>query len=134
MDALLEELCTKYGWCLKPEDRDALVAAGLQDREEIADSIIRAEFGEAGVQNKSTRAFLMPIVDDWLFDSAGRGARSPASALRQTVSTPRHRKHWSGRPRAGSCVGRQIGPNTPKSPSTNSTVPSTTATRWGIAT
>jgi hypothetical protein len=76
MDALLEELCTMYRWCLNPEDRGALVAAGLQDREEIADSIIRAEFGETGVQDKSTRAFLMPIVDDWLFDSAGRGARS----------------------------------------------------------
>ena len=32
MDALLEELCTKHGWCLRDEDRHALIAGGPQDR------------------------------------------------------------------------------------------------------
>ncbi len=76
MDALLRELCSEYGWCLRPEKRDALIAAAPQDREEIADSIIRAEFGEAGLRDQDKRAFLMPIVNDWLFDAHGRGARS----------------------------------------------------------
>jgi hypothetical protein len=63
-DALLEELCTKYGWCLPPEDRRALIAAEPQDREAITDSIIRAEFGDVDVRDDDKRAFLMPIVDD----------------------------------------------------------------------
>jgi hypothetical protein len=75
-DALLEELCTKYGWCLRAEDRHALVVAAPQHRETITDSIIRAEFGDADVRDADKRAFLMPIVDDWLFDPTGRGARS----------------------------------------------------------
>jgi hypothetical protein len=71
MDALLEDLCTTYGWCLRPEDRRVLIAAGSQDRETVTDSIIRAEFGEAGVRDADKRDFLAPIVDDWLFDPTG---------------------------------------------------------------
>jgi len=76
MDALLEQLCAEYGWCLRLEDRDALIAARPRDRGAVADSIIRAEFGDAAVRDEDKRAFLVPIVDDWLFDSAGRGAKS----------------------------------------------------------
>jgi hypothetical protein len=75
MGALLRELCG-YGWCLPLEDRRALEAAGPQDRETVVDSIIRAECGEDDVRDEDTRAFLRPIVDDWLFDPTGRGARS----------------------------------------------------------
>jgi len=42
MEAVFEELCRKYGWCLRAEDREALIAAGPQNRETITDSIIRA--------------------------------------------------------------------------------------------
>jgi hypothetical protein len=75
-DALLEELCTKYGWCLGADDRENLVARGPRDRETLADAIIRAEFGDAAVHDQDKRSFLMPMLDDWLFDSTGRGARS----------------------------------------------------------
>ena len=76
MGALLWELCVEYGWCLPLEDSRALRAAGPQDRETVIDSIIRAECGEDDVRDEDTRAFLRPIVDDLLFDPAGRGARS----------------------------------------------------------
>ena len=76
MDALLDELCVTHGWCLSPQDKAALIAAEPRDREAIVDSIIRAEYGESDVRSKDRRAYLMPIVDDWLFDPAGRGARS----------------------------------------------------------
>jgi len=75
-DALLVELCTKYGWCLPPEDQHALIAAAPQDRETITDAIIRAEFGEDCVRDEDKRTFLRPVIDDWLFDASGRGARS----------------------------------------------------------
>jgi hypothetical protein len=70
------ELCTEYGWCLRAGDREALLAAKQQDRETLADASIRSEFGDATVDEQDKRSFLLPILDDWLFDSAGRGARS----------------------------------------------------------
>jgi hypothetical protein len=76
MDALLEELCTKHGWCLPEEDQNALLAAGPQDREAIVASIMRAEFGDSHPLDEHRRAWLRRMVDDWLFDPAGRGARS----------------------------------------------------------
>jgi hypothetical protein len=73
MDALLDELCTKYGWCLSPEDWETLVEGDHADRDGIAQAIVRAEFGMA---DAARQEWLMPIVDDWLFDPDGRGARS----------------------------------------------------------
>jgi hypothetical protein len=76
MDALLDELCVSYGWCLGDEDRSALIADRARDRHAIADAIIRAEFGEAGVGDDARRVWLLGLVDDWLFDRRGRGERS----------------------------------------------------------
>lgn len=76
IDALLEELCRKYGWCLPASEREHLIASAPRDRETLAEAIIRAEFGDVVVHEQDKRLFLMPILDDWLFDSAGRGARS----------------------------------------------------------
>jgi hypothetical protein len=76
VDALLYELCVEYGWCMSLEGSRAVQATDPRDRSAIADAIIRGEFGESGLQDADTRAFLMPIVDDWLFDPSGRGARS----------------------------------------------------------
>jgi hypothetical protein len=73
MDALLDELCTKHGWCLPEVERNALVHGAHQDRDAVTTAIVRAEFGEA---DDERRAWLMPLVDDWLFDPAGKGARS----------------------------------------------------------
>jgi hypothetical protein len=73
MDALLEELCTQHGWCLGEHDWNALVAGTHDDRDAVAAAIVRAEFGQADAERE---AWLAPIVDDWLFDPAGRGARS----------------------------------------------------------
>jgi hypothetical protein len=75
-DALLEQLCTQYGWCLPKDDWTALLADTPHDREAVIDAIIRAEFGEAATRDKDRRAWLTPIVNDWLFDPDGRGARS----------------------------------------------------------
>lgn len=76
MDALLEELCTKHGCCLREEDRSALIVAGSHECEAVTDSIVRAEFGESKLGDETRRAWLRPIVDNWLFDPVGRGARS----------------------------------------------------------
>jgi len=36
MDALLEELCTRHGWCLREDDRNALIADPPREREAVA--------------------------------------------------------------------------------------------------
>jgi hypothetical protein len=64
------------GGALREEDRNALIAARPQDREAVTDSIIRVQFGESELRDEDKRAWLTPIVDDWLFDPGGRGARS----------------------------------------------------------
>ena len=75
MDALLEELCTKYGWCLEPDDRDRLLQSdGGVDA--IADDIVAGELGDAGLCDRKTRSWLTSLIDDWLFDPSGRGAAS----------------------------------------------------------
>jgi len=76
MQALLDELCVKHGWCLKPDDRAALVATRARDRDDIVDAIIRAEHGEAHALERATPRWLAALVDDWLFDPRGRGAVS----------------------------------------------------------
>jgi hypothetical protein len=79
MDALLEELCARHGWCLREDDRNALVADPPREREAVVDSIIRAEFGDSAALDRDTRAWLTAVVEDWLFDPDGRGARSGLS-------------------------------------------------------
>ncbi len=76
MDALLEELCTKYGWCLEPDDRDSLLQSDTGDADAIADAIVAGELGNAGLCDHRTRSWLTSLIDDWLFDPSGRGAAS----------------------------------------------------------
>ena len=47
MDALLEELCTRHGWCL---------------REAVVDSIVRAEFGDSAALDNDTRGALRAVA------------------------------------------------------------------------
>ena len=76
MQALLDELCVKHGWCLNPDDQAALVAKRARDHDEVVDAIIRAEYGETHALERETRQWLAALVDDWLFDPRGRGAAS----------------------------------------------------------
>jgi hypothetical protein len=76
MDALLDELCVKYGWCLGPDDRAGLLQADAPDAEAIADAIVDGELGDADVCDAKTRRWLIAMIDDWLFDPSGRGAGS----------------------------------------------------------
>jgi hypothetical protein len=76
MDALLRELCVEYGSCCSLQASRAARAVRGQDRLTVIDAIIRTECGEDDARDEDTRAFLRPIVDDWLLDPTGRGARS----------------------------------------------------------
>ena len=75
MDALLEELCVGYGWCLEPNDYHASEVE-VVDRETVIDAILHAEYGDSRAADRATRRWLAALADDWLFDPRGRGASS----------------------------------------------------------
>jgi hypothetical protein len=75
MDALLYEICVEHGWCLPPLEREKLFAQRPEDAGTLADALVAAEFGEDFVGRKEA-SWLTPLINDWLFDSDGRGARS----------------------------------------------------------
>ncbi len=83
------ELCVAYGW--DQLTGDAYGFGGLElietlermkmdpsDREAVLDAIVRAEFPDEGPDAGPETApkWLRDLVDDWLFDPHGRGARS----------------------------------------------------------
>jgi hypothetical protein len=75
-NALLWEMCVKYGWCDVRYQAAAfhrLVASGAQ-ADEVVDAILRAE--GAALDHPHRDAYLQRVVMDWLFDPDGQGARS----------------------------------------------------------
>jgi len=50
--------------------------AGADSAEEIADAVLIAEGLDPAMCDRATRAALVEVVDDWMFDPQGRGAQS----------------------------------------------------------
>jgi len=76
MEALLGELCTRYGWCLPAKCWDSLTNAWPQESEAITASIVQAVFGDDWIEDKHTIGVITALVEDWLFSPDGRGERS----------------------------------------------------------
>lgn len=75
-NALLWELCVKYGWCdvrYQAEAFHRLVESGAAVAT-LVDAILLAE--GAQLDHPARSEYLERLVEDWLFDPAGRGARS----------------------------------------------------------
>lgn len=75
-NALLWEICTKYGWCdvrFQAEAFCELVRSGA-DADTVVDAILRAEGAELDHPHRDR--YLQRVVEDWLFDPQGRGAHS----------------------------------------------------------
>ena len=73
-EALLYQLCVNHGWCgasLKGVD-----LAEARDADAVLRAILAAEDMEPESLDRVTCAKLTRIVEDWLFDPHGRGARS----------------------------------------------------------
>ena len=78
VDALLGELCVKYGYCLPPDDQAALIAEPPQDVDAFVDAVLLAEgHDNPSLCNDETRRALGELVRDWLFDEGrGKGSKS----------------------------------------------------------
>ena len=75
-NALLWEVCVKYGWCdvrFQAEAFHQLVASGA-NAEALVDAILVAEGAELDHPHRDQ--YLRRLVEDWLFDTEGRGASS----------------------------------------------------------
>ena len=79
VDALLSDLCLKYGICLAPEDHDALVRDPPEDSGAFVHAILVAEGFDPILCDKQVKRWVTESVRDWIFDE-GRGKGS-ASGL-----------------------------------------------------
>jgi hypothetical protein len=82
VEALLDDLCLTYGYCLPPDHYEALLADPPQDVEALVYAVLVAE-GEIPeghdprLVNKRTRREVGDVVRDWLFDEGrGKGTKS----------------------------------------------------------
>jgi hypothetical protein len=72
-EALLQELCTRCGFC-NELDSSALLNMGGVD--EVVHAVLVAEGLDPLTCARKTKAYLAQAVEDWLFDPRGRGAKS----------------------------------------------------------
>ena len=77
VDALLEELCAKYGYCIPPADQARLIANPPMDPARFADEVLQAEGLDPLLMEKSVRNGLVTLVDDWLHGQKGRDSGLP---------------------------------------------------------
>lgn len=76
-EALLWDLCARFGYCLGNEQGAAILANVPDTPEEFVDAVLRAEGREPAVVDKNHRSQLCDLARDWLFDDGnGRGSRS----------------------------------------------------------
>lgn len=77
VEAALDELCVRYGYCPAPEQRAQLIAEPPSDPDVFLDAVFRDEGLDPDLVDRQTRQALLALVRDWLVDSEGsRGTRS----------------------------------------------------------
>jgi len=75
VEALLYDLCVTYGYCLPPNEQEALLSNPPQDVDSFVDAVLVAEGEDLSLFDKQMRSDLSDVVRDWLFDE-GRGKES----------------------------------------------------------
>ena len=73
-EALLHELCARGGYCSTGLTVDDLTAELNADQ--ITEMILRGEGLDPAMTDREQSAVVLRMVQDWLFDPSGRGARS----------------------------------------------------------
>lgn len=77
VEGLLADICIRYGFCLPPDEIDALVAAPPPDVDSFVDAVLVAEGRDPALCDKETREYLSEAVRAWLFDEGqGKGTKS----------------------------------------------------------
>jgi hypothetical protein len=77
VEALLDDLCRNYGYCLPPNEQEALMADPPDELDAFVDAVLIAEGEDPALFDRRLRLELSDVVRDWLFDDGqGRGSRS----------------------------------------------------------
>jgi hypothetical protein len=77
LEAALQELCEKHGYCLSGEKTEALLTDVPEHADTFVDAVLIAEGRNPTLIDKGEWYELREIVRDWLFDDGkGRGAKS----------------------------------------------------------
>jgi hypothetical protein len=77
VEALLYDLCATYGYCLPPDEQEAILADPPQDLDSFVDAVLVAEGEDPSFFDKRMRSDLSDVVRDWLFgDGQGKGTKS----------------------------------------------------------
>jgi hypothetical protein len=78
VEAALIELCVVYGFCLPPDEAEALLADPPQELDAFVDAVLVAEgFPTADLCDAKTVGWVRGVLRDWLFDDGdGKGTRS----------------------------------------------------------
>lgn len=77
VDALLEELCVKYGFCLPPDEHARLLVNPPVDPDRFTEEVLRVEGLDQSLMDKSLRKTLVSLVADWLHGEKGRSSGLP---------------------------------------------------------
>lgn len=77
VDALLEELCVKYGFCLPPDEHARLVTNPPVDPARFTEEVLRVEGLDQSLMDESLRKTLVSVVADWLHGEKGRSSGLP---------------------------------------------------------
>lgn len=76
IEALLEELCVEYGYCISDADRARIVDNPPPDPDAFLTEVFLVEGRDATDLDLRDRAELVRLIDDWLFGTDGRGTES----------------------------------------------------------
>jgi hypothetical protein len=61
----LAELCSKLGYCIPPDDRDAILADPPPDAEAFVDAVLIAEGRDLDIVLKAERRPMLDVVTQW---------------------------------------------------------------------
>jgi hypothetical protein len=77
VEALLGELCVRYGYCLPPDAQEVLIADPPLDADVFVETVLRVEGRDPMAVEARERRELAAVVHDWLDDAPDcKGTRS----------------------------------------------------------
>ena len=75
IDGIFDDLVVRFGWGMYG-DSSALRSNPPGDVETFVDELLTIDGREPQLATREDRRFLRKIVNDWVFDAHGRGAKS----------------------------------------------------------
>jgi len=81
-EGALGELCAKLGYCLPPDDQEAILSNPPPDADAFVDAVLIAEGRDPNLMTKQERRPMLDIVGEWAVYDDARGVGSTSNRLR----------------------------------------------------